>query len=369
MKGLVVCLCLVLAQPVAAQSVADQANAAAEDLQRAVSALEQADGAKDRVKALTQTIRAYEDGLGVLREALRQASLRETALNLQFNAQREKIAQLVGVLAQLEAEPGPLLLLHPSGPLGTARSGMMLADVTPALQGEAMRLKGELEELRDLRELQVAAGETLSKGLAAAQGARSELSKAISERTELPVKFTEDPEKLRGLLESADTLDAFAHGLRPAEDDENYFITAKGRLPMPVLGTVLRRFGEADAKGIARPGLTVAARPRALVTAPWPSTIRYRGPLLDYGNVIILEPGGGYLMVLAGLDAVYGEVGEVVDAGAPVGLMGGVDPRLADLLTVSEEGGGAAETETLYIEVRQRAEPVDPSEWFAEGRD
>ncbi len=369
MKGLVVCLCLVLAQPVAAQSVADQANAAAEDLQRAVSALEQADGAKDRVKALTQTIRAYEDGLGVLREALRQASLRETALNLQFNAQREKIAQLVGVLAQLEAEPGPLLLLHPSGPLGTARSGMMLADVTPALQGEAMRLKGELEELRDLRELQVAAGETLSKGLAAAQGARSELSKAISERTELPVKFTEDPEKLRGLLESADTLDAFAHGLRPAEDDENYFITAKGRLPMPVLGTVLRRFGEADAKGIVRPGLTVAARPRALVTAPWPSTIRYRGPLLDYGNVIILEPGGGYLMVLAGLDAVYGEVGEVVDAGAPVGLMGGADPRLADLLTVSEEGGGAAETETLYIEVRQRAEPVDPSEWFAEGRD
>lgn len=369
MKAALAFVLVMLAAPVAAQSVAEQANAAAEDLQRAVSALEAADGAKDRVAALTQTIRAYEDGLGVLREALRQASLRETELNMQFNAQREKIAQLVGVLSQLESEPGPLLLLHPSGPLGTVRSGMMLADVTPALQGEATRLKGELEELRDLRELQVAAGETLSKGLEAAQGARSDLSKAISDRTKLPVKFTEDPEKLKGLLESADTLDAFAHGLRPAEDDENYFITAKGRLPMPVLGTVLRRFGEEDAKGIARPGLTIATRPRALVTAPWPSTIRYRGPLLDYGNVIILEPGGGYLMVLAGLETVYGEVGEVVDAGAPVGLMGGADPELADLLSVSEEGGGAAETETLYMEVRQRAEPVDPSEWFAEGRD
>ncbi|MBC2836269.1 murein hydrolase activator EnvC family protein [Paragemmobacter straminiformis] len=360
---------MLMAQPAFAQSVAEQAGEAAADLQRAVAALQKAEGAKDRVKALTQTIRAYEDGLGVLREALRQASLRETALNLQFDAQRDRISQLVGVLSQLESEPGPLLLLHPSGPLGTVRSGMMLADVTPAMQAEAMRLKGELEELRDLRDLQLAAGETLANGLTQAQAARSALSQAISDRTELPKGFAEDPAALRGLLESADTLDAFASGLAPAEDDENYFITAKGRLPLPALGTVLLRPNEADANGVARPGLTLATRPRALVTAPWPSTIRYRGPLLDYGNVIILEPGGGYLLVIAGMETVYGEVGEVVDAGAPLGLMGGADPELADLLSVSQEGGGAAETETLYMEVRQGAEPVDPSEWFAEARD
>lgn len=362
-------LLMVLAAPVAAQSVAEQAADAAADLQRAVSALQAAEGAKDRVAALTQTIGAYESGLGVLREALRQASLRETQLSLQFNAQRERIGQLVGVLAQLEAEPGPLLMLHPEGPLGTVRSGMMLADVTPALQGEAMRLKGELQELRDLRDLQLAAGDTLARGLQAAQGARSALSQAISDRTDLPRRFTEDPAELRGLLESADTLDAFASGLAPAEDDENYFITAKGRLAMPAIGSVLRRPGEADAAGVARPGLTLSVRPRALVTAPWPSTIRYRGPLLDYGNVIILEPGGGYLLVLAGLETVYGEVGEVVSEGAPLGLMGGTDPALADLLAVSEDGGGVRETETLYMELRQGADPVNPEEWFAEGRD
>lgn len=362
-------LLMVLAAPVAAQSVAEQAGDAAADLQRAVSALQAAEGAKDRVAALTQTIGAYESGLGVLREALRQASLRETALSLQFNAQRDRIGQLVAVLAQLEAEPGPLLMLHPDGPLGTVRSGMMLADVTPALQGEAMRLKGELEELRDLRDLQLAAGDTLARGLQAAQAARSALSQAISDRTDLPRRFTEDPAELRGLLESADTLDAFASGLAPAEDDENYFITAKGRLPLPVVGSVLRRPDEADAAGVKRPGLTLAVRPRALVTAPWPSTIRYVGPLLDYGNVIILEPGGGYLLVLAGLETVYGDVGEVVSAGAPVGLMGGTDPTLADLLSVTEDGGGVRETETLYMELRQRADPVNPEEWFAEGRD
>ncbi|MEY4983857.1 MAG: hypothetical protein RIR62_2123 [Pseudomonadota bacterium] len=356
------------AAPVAAQGVAEQAAQASADLQAAVAGLEQAEGAKDRVAALTATIRAYEDGLAALREALRQASLRETALNLRFETQRERISQLLGVLSRMEAEPGPLLLLHPSGPLGTVRSGMMLADVTPALQAEAARLRGELEELRDLRALQVAAGQTLARGLEAAQTARTALSQAISERTELPKRFTEDPEVLRGLLESADTLEAFAAGLAPDAADMEDFASAEGRLPWPVLGSVLLRPGEADAAGVRRPGLTIATRARALVTAPWPATIRYRGPLLDYGNVMILEPGGGYLLILAGLGTVFGEVGEVVAQGAPLGLMGGDEPALADVLAVSEEGGGARESETLYLELRQGAEPVDPEPWFADGK-
>ena len=105
------------------------------------------------------------------------------------------------------------MLLHPAGPLGTVRAGMLLADVTPALQAEANQLKGQLTELAGLRSLQEQAGKTLGAGLQAAQEARSALSTAISERTELPRRFTEDPEVLRGLLESADTLEAFAAGL------------------------------------------------------------------------------------------------------------------------------------------------------------
>lgn len=361
-------LALLAAAPAAAQGVAEQAAQASVDLQAAVAGLQEAEGAKDRVAALTATIRAYEDGLAALREALRQASLRETALNLRFETQRERIAQLLGVLSRMEAEPGPLLLLHPSGPLGTVRSGMMLADVTPALQAEAARLRGELEELRDLRALQVAAGRTLSEGLEAAQAARTALSQAISDRTELPKRFTEDPAVLRGLLESADTLESFAAGLAPDGADGENFAQAEGRLPWPVLGSILLRPGEADAAGVRRPGLTIATRARALVTAPWPATIRYRGPLLDYGNVMILEPGGGYLLILAGLGAVFGEVGEVVAQGAPLGLMGGDEPALADVLAVSEEGGGAGESETLYLELRQGAEPVDPEPWFADGK-
>jgi murein hydrolase activator len=365
MMRLAVLLVLLFCAPARAQDVATEAAAASANLAAAVAALDQATTSRDRVAALTQTIGAYERGLAALREALRQAAIREAALQLQLDAKRDQIAQLLGVLSQLQSEPGPLLLLHPSGPVGTVQSGLLLTEVTPALQAEADALKAQLTELRDLRDLQIAAGETLKTGLATAQSARTALSKAISDRTDLPRRFTEDPEVLRGLLDSADTLEAFANGLTLSENPNTDFATMRGTLPLPVLGTLILGADEADAAGVRRPGLTLSARAGALVTAPHAATIRYRGPLLDYGNVMILEPGGGYLLVLGGLDTVYGEVGEVVAAGAPLGLMGGSDPDAAEFLANAENGGSGRETETLYIELRSGSEPVDPAEWFA----
>ena len=363
--ALIAAVLLMLTASVGSSGVAEDAAAASAELQQAVAALQEAEGAKDRVAALTQTIKAYEEGLAALREALRQAELRETALTLQFQSKRDRIAQLLGVLSRIDAEPGPLLLLHPTGPLGTVRSGMMLADVTPALQAEVDDLKGQLQELSDLRRLQKAAGETLGQGLAAAQVARSDLSQAMSDRTKLPKRFTEDPDVLRGLLQSADTLEAFAAGLALDDTGNASFADQQGRLDLPALGTLLLKPNETDARGVARPGMTLATRPAALVTSPWAATIRYRGPLLDYGNVMIIEPGGGYLMVLAGLDQVYGEVGEVIAKGAALGLMGGAAAGSGDLLALPKEDGGGRETETLYIELRQGAMPVDPMPWFA----
>ena len=348
-------------------TVAEEAASASAALEAAMVALAEADGARDRVAALTRTIRAQESGLAALREALRQARLRESALMLRFDAKRAEVSQLLGVLSQLEAQPEALLLLHPDGPLGTARSGMMLAEVTPALQAEAAALGRELAELRDLRDLQTGAAATLQASLAAAQAARSALSQAISDRTPLPRRYLDDPTALATLKAASETLDAFALGLAPdptlvASD----FPSARGTLPMPVLGRILLFAGEADARGVRRPGISLATRPGALVAAPWPATIRYLGPLLDYGNVMVLEPGAGYLLVLAGMGTLYGQVGEVVAQGAALGLMGGEVPGIAEFLSPADEGTGARESETLYMELRRGTEPEDPAQWFAD---
>lgn len=344
---------LLAALPLRAESVAEATAQAAEGFAAALTALQSAESARDQVAALSQTIRAYEAGLAQLRAGLRAARQREEVLATELAAKRARSAALLGVLIARESDPAPLLLLHPDGPLASVRAGLLLAETSPLIEAEAQALAADLDELLRLRDLQNGAEAQLTAGLVAAQKARVALSQAISERRDLPRRFAESPEALRQLVENADTLAAFAAGFAPGPDGGAAdFAGRKGRLPLPALGPILRRPNEADAAGVQRPGLTLATAPRALVTAPAPATLRYLGPLLDYGNVIVLEPAPGYLLILAGLDVLYGTPGEVVPEGAPLGLMGGV------------EGAGSA-SETLYMELRAEGQAIDPEPWFA----
>lgn len=361
---------LALSAPAAAQvDPSHAAKRAAQQISSATIALDEAQSASNRVEALTNAVQAFEAGLEAMREGLRRATIRERSISLEFEARREEVAQLIGVLQSMESSPTPLLLLHPSGPLGTARSGMILSDVTPSIHARAEELRSRLQEVALLRSLQESAVQSLQEGLFGAQNARTELSLAISDRTDLPRRFVEDPERLQSLLEGSETLEAFATGLVQEKEAAPLVImdfeATKGNLDLPVLGRLLRGFNEVDASGIKRPGLLIGASPLSVVTSPAPATIRYRGPLLDYGNVIILEPQAGYLLVFAGLSEVYGDVGQVLLTGSPVGLMGGKAPEAEEFLQKTRNGSGTSRSETLYIELRQGKSPIDPAPWFA----
>lgn len=353
---------------------ADAARAAAERLEQASEMLAKADTARNRVKALTETIQSFQDGLQAMREGLRRAAIREETLSRELQSREDEVAQLLGVLMAIGDTPAPVLMLHPSGPVGTARSGMMMADVTPGLTARAAELRATLDEVSILRALQQSAVDILREGLEGVQEARTALSKAIADRTDLPRRFTEDPVKTALLIASTETLEGFASGLSEIAQNEvpgslPGIEDRKGQLNLPVDGRILRRAGEADAAGITRPGIVIVTRPYALVTTPTAATVRYRGPLLDYGNVIILEPQAGILLVLAGLDVVYGEAGQVLPGGSPVGLMGGT-AGTDDLLPIeANQDTGARQTETLYMEVRENNTPVDPLEWFRTDKD
>ena len=378
LRAALLCLMLV-APPAVAQGLddivaAEAARLASQDIEKAARALDAADSARDRVAALTQTVQAFENGLEALRDGMRRAALREARLTRELQAREGEVAELLGALQSMSRAPAPTTLLHPAGPMGTARAGMILSDVAPAMNVRAQELRAKLEEVQTLRTLQESAAETLGKGLKGVQEARSELSQAVANRVPLPKKFTEDPVRTAILIASTETLEGFASGLSEMAVDEAEVIlpdvrSQRGKLPLPVAGTLLRRAGEADAAGVKRPGILLAARPRALVTSPAAGTIRYRGPLLDYGNVIILEPGPGILLVLAGLDVVYGETGDVLPEGSPLGLMGGAETAEGSVVPQNAEGTGSGRPETLYMELRVDNVPEDPAPWFRELKD
>lgn len=358
--------CLMLFVPAAgAQTSADQAEQARQQVEQAMLDLDAAGGARDRVAALTQVIRALEDGVAVLRQSLRDAQLREAQITASLDARKEELQTLLTALQAMARLDGSKALAHPDGPVALARAGVLLADASPAMAGRAQNLQSALQEARIISLLQAQGQKTLEAGLDAARQARTELNTAIADRTPLPRRFSTDPARLAALIASAETLASFAQGLDSVSDKAPAATplppVQKGALPLPARGRVLRKMNEADAAGVRRPGVVLAADNGALVTTPAAATLRYAGPLLDYGTVAILEPARHVLFVFAGLTEVFGNLGEVVPAGTPIGFLGQLPDETS---SQSGESSGRFLPQTLYIEVREREIPVDPLTWF-----
>ena len=140
---------------------------------------------------------------------------------------------------------------------------------------------------------------------------------------------------------------------------------SRAPLAWPVAGTLLRRFQEPDTAGVRRPGIVMSAPPQSLVAAPADAAVRYAGPFLDYGYVVVLEAEPGTMVVLAGLAQLRVRAGERVRRGALLGLLGGRALDVEEYVMLADAGTGAGAGETLYIEIRHGRGPVDPEPWFA----
>lgn len=328
----------------------------------AAAALAAAEEAPERVEALTNAVTAYERGLARLRAAVIDSVEHERDLVLELRIRRDEIARLSAVLQGISEGQTPAPRLHPQGPLAAARAQAMLARITPALQAEAATIKARLAAIaaaRAERDRGIAALEAGLEDLAAARGAL--LAALADEARPEPVAFSG---RDAALLRDSDTLSALAEALAgpaPAAAAE----TAPPRLRWPVTGTVLRGFREPDAAGVRHPGLVLLAAPLALVTAPAAAPVRYAGPFLDYGYVVVLEPQAGLLVVLAGLARLEVATGDTVSEGALLGLLGGEPPDAQEYLMQPAGGIDATPGQTLYMEVLQGQGSIDPAPLLA----
>ena len=120
----------------------------------------------------------------------------------------------------------------------------------------------------------------------------------------------------------------------------------------------IKEFGAPDGLGGTEKGLSIAARPGAQITAPCDGWVVYAGPFRNYGQLLILNAGGGYHVLLAGMDRISVDLGQFVVTGEPVAMMGGRVQTAATLAVGSSQP-------VLYIEFRKDGTPVDPGPWWA----
>jgi septal ring factor EnvC (AmiA/AmiB activator) len=142
------------------------------------------------------------------------------------------------------------------------------------------------------------------------------------------------------------------------------FVSAKGRLSLPVSGVRIREFGAPDGAGGNEKGTSIETRPGAQVTAPSDGWVVYAAPYRSYGQLLILNVGGGYHVLLAGMERITVDPGQFVLTGEPVAVMGS-GTRVASVSAAGSPSEIGSPQPVLYIEFRKDGIPVDSSPWWA----
>lgn len=343
-----------------------------------------AQGAEQRVSALEQRL------------ALLQSS--ETAIRRSLEGRRGLIAEVLAALQRIGRRPPPAVLVRPEDILEAVRASMLLGAVVPDLRQEIEVLGTDLAELVRLREGIGNERKAIAVEMEQLAGERQRLASLVEARRRREASATKDAEAQRGqdgeLAAQARSLRDFvermekeisvanrtAEQARQALENETReqrqrmaalafkdparlspkiaFAEARGLLPLPAAGSQLRGFGDSDGAGGTTRGISLETRPGALVSAPSDAWVVYAGPFRSFGQLLILNAGGGYYMLLAGMQRIDVALNQFVLAGEPVAVMGETSEAAATIV-----GSGAGQP-VLYIEFRKDGVSVDPAPWW-----
>lgn len=345
-----------------------------------------------------KTDRKLADDIAAIGERLSDLQQREEAIRKSLSSRRAVLAEVLGALQRMGLSPPPAILVKPEDALSSVRSAILLGAVVPGLRAETEILMADMTELsrvvtsaRDERERLALAMENqmeekrrLSMLLDMKRRVQADSEVALVEERSRAAELAGKAESLKDLIaaleKEAARSRAEAEAARAARQqilsretemaalpennrsiDSLPFSALQDQVALPVSGRIQRRYGAKDNNGGVMLGDTVATQSGAIVTAPADGSVLYAGPFRSYGQLLILDVGGGYHVVLAGMSRISVALGRSVLAGEPVGVMG--DARLA-----SVSAGRVSDDPELYVEFRKDGKPVDPAPWWAERR-
>jgi septal ring factor EnvC (AmiA/AmiB activator) len=320
-------------------------------------------------------------------QRLEKAGADAISLEASFGARRERISQLLAALQRMTHSAPPAIFVRPDDMAAAVRAAgvvnAMISDVkaeADALSRDLARASALERTIADQRQQLAASAQELAVDkarlealVAARQQALGDRQSALDDERKRADDLASQATSLKDLLSkmdgeaAADKAAAAAVESRaagPAGDPARLkpavaFSQQKGRLPWPALGKVVKNYGDPDGLGGEIKGVSLAVAPGATVSSPADSWVAFAGPYRSYGQLLILNAGEGYYMVLAGMERIQVSVGQFVLAGEPVAVMGSGGARAAGIAPI-----GAGEP-VLYIELRKNDNVIDPQPWWA----
>jgi septal ring factor EnvC (AmiA/AmiB activator) len=351
-------------------------------------------------------MRQTETRMADIENRLDIANGSEEAIRKSLASRRDVLAEVLAALQRMGRRQPPAVLASPEDALQAVRASIMLGAVLPEIRGEAQALASDLNDLVSLRRSialekdKLAAesvsfsrdGERLAGLVEARQGALKEAEQKLADQRERAAELARQAADLKELISRSEAEIASAghaaQEARAADEAQRKaaeaaqakgqprvaalpfndpsrlapkiaFSDARGLLPLPAAGRILKTFGASDGIGGVEKGLSIGTRPSAPVAAPSDGWVAFSGPYRTYGQLLIINAGGGYYVVLAGMERISVEVGQFVLAGEPVATMGDGSVKTASALAL-----GAAQP-ILYVEFRKDGAAIDPGPWWA----
>jgi len=337
-------------------------------------------------------IRGVESQVTATEARLKPLDDNERNIRKSLDGRRAVIGEVLAALQRMGHRPPPALISSPEDALQSVRTAMLLGAVLPEMRHEVEALASDLTALLNVRKQITTERDRLKSEVASLGNERTRMTALIEERQKqqterekaLDAERTRAAQLGRQVDNLKDLIAKLEQGLDPATRAAREaarsdtrpamaalhdagrlapavaFTALRGRVPIPVNGVKLKEYGAPDGVGGQEKGLSIATRAGAQVTAPADGWVVYAGPFRSYGQLLILNAGNGYHILLAGMERISVDLGQFVLTGEPVAVMGNGSHIAAILATGSSQP-------VLYIEFRKDGTPVDPGPWWAAG--
>ena len=336
-------------------------------------------------------VRDVEGRVAETEGRLRTLDAHEREIQSSLDSRRSEIVEVLAALQRAGRRTPPALLVRPEDALQSLRTAMLLGAVVPELRARAQKLAADLGELVTIRKSITAERDHLAADRDKLRNDQTRLAALVDERQKKQADIEKDIEAegaravalarqavdLQGLIskmeqdvKSAARAAAAANQQGGGKGDPALmkdpkrtspaiaFASAKGLFKLPVNGRKIRDFGSSSDSGGAEKGISLATRPGAQVTTPCDGWVVYAGPFRSYGQLLILNAGGGYHVLIAGMERISVNIGQFVLTGEPVATMG-TTSQVASILAAN------ASQPVLYVEFRKDGTPIDPGPWWA----
>ena len=298
----------------------------------------------DRQLAALRRAEAEDDlQMQASRARLEELGDRENRLLTALSREQAGQGRLLSALQMMSRKPPPPLLIPADKAVDTVRASILIRAMTPELQARAKALVDKQEELHRIRRLAALSSERLFTVESAQTNRRAEIETLSNRKETLRTVLRAEAARAERATRSLEARIHELGGATPqvaAAQDEGPVTRMPGgqsRLTPPVRGVPSQRFGGGSGGWRWR-------STKETVAAPAGARVAYAGPLKEWGEVVILDLGPGWRVVVAGMDELLVDRGQRVNEGQPLGKTG--------------------DDSEVYFELRRAERPIDPEPWL-----